>query len=375
MQPYQTISIRPVKTKTDEKIFIRFPWKIYHAYARWVPPLLMDRKKLIDRKGNPFYKHARMEMFLAERGGEVVGRIAAIVNDNHNREHKENIGFFGFFECVNDQAVANALLNAAKEWLKGQKVTAMRGPASPSVNDEYGLLIDGFDRSPTILNPYNPRYYSVLIETYGFKKAKDLYAYYVNRDDTLTERLHRVANAVKSRDGFTVRTINMREFDKEVKTIHGLYTRGWELNWGEVPLTDDEFAYMAKDLKAVVDPRLIIIAELNGKPIGFGLSLPDLNEILIYNKHGYLLPALFRMVFFKKRVKGVRIIILGVIPEYQRTGAGVVLFYETAVRSIGSGYPYGEASWVLEDNIMMNRGAELLNGTKTKTYRIYQLDL
>jgi GNAT superfamily N-acetyltransferase len=369
------ISIRPVRTRSDERAFIKLPWSIYKEYPNWVPPLLMDRKKLIDRKGNPFYKHARMEMFLAERGGELIGRIAAIVNDNHIKEHKENIGFFGFFECINNQSVANALFDAAKAWLRTQGVVAMRGPASPSVNDEYGLLVDGFDRRPCILMSYNPLYYGNLIEGYGLKKIKDLYAYYVERDTVLTQRLERISNLVKKRDGFTFRSLDMKNFDHEVKVIHNLYTRAWQVNWGEVPLTEDEFNYMAKDLKPVVDPHLVIIAELNGKPIGFGMSLPDLNEILLYNKRGWLLPALLRMILFKKRIHGIRIIILGVAPEYLATGAGGVLFYETAVRAIGRGYPYGEASWVLEDNVMMNRGAELLNGRKTKTYRLYQMDI
>ena len=347
---------------------------MYKEYPYWVPPLLMDRKKLIDRKHNPFYAHSRLEMFLAERDGKFVGRIGAIVNDNHNREHKENIGFFGFFECVNDQEVANALFDAAVAWLKEQKVTGVRGPASPSVNDEYGLLVEGFDRPPAILMSYNPPYYAKLIEKYGFAKIKDLYAYQVNRDDVLTDRFKRVAEAVKSRDGFTFRSINMKEFDKEVAVVHELYSRGWEHNWGEVPLTDDEFNYMAKDLKAVVNPELIVIAELNGKPVGFGMSLPDLNEILRFNKSGRMVPAILRMLLFKKRISSIRIIILGVVPEYQMSGVGVVLFYETALRAIANGYPYGEASWVLEDNIMMNRGAKLLNGTLTKRYRMYQMN-
>ncbi len=368
------VSVRAVRSRSDERAFIRLQYKMYTEYPYWVPPLLMDRKKLIDRAHNPFYKHARRELFLAERDGSLVGRIGAIVNDNHNREHKENIGFFGFFECVNDQAVANALFGAAVGWLKEQKVDGIRGPASPSVNDEYGLLIEGFDRSPTILMPYNPPYYANLIEGYGFAKIKDLFAYEVNRDDVMTERLKRVAEAVKNRDGVAFRSFNMKDFDNEVKIVHSLYTRGWEHNWGEVPLTDDEFDYMAKDLKAVVNPELVVIAELKGKPVGFGMSLPDLNEILRFNKSGHLLPALVRMILFKKRVSSIRIIILGVLPEYQPSGIGAVLFYETAVRAVANGYPYGEASWVLEDNVMMNRGAKLLNGKLTKRYRLYQVD-
>ncbi len=367
-----SVSIKVVRSGADERAFIRLPYKMYKDYPYWVPPLLMDRKKLIDRKNNPFYKHARMEMFLAEKDGTLVGRIAGIVNDNHNREHKENIGFFGFFECINDQAVANALFAAAEAWLKEQHVDAVRGPANPSVNDEYGLLVEGFDRTPMILSPYNPPYHRTLIEACGYAKIKDLHAYQVNRDDVMTDRLKRVAEAAKKREGFTFRSLNMKEFANEVNTIHELYSRAWEHNWGEVKLTDEEFDYMAKDLKAIVNPELVVVAELNGKPIGFGLSLPDLNEILRYNKSGRLLPALFRMIFFKKRISSIRIILLGVVPQYLMSGVGVVLFYETAIRAVANGYPYGEASWVLEDNTMMVRGAKLLNGVRTKTWRLYQ---
>ncbi len=370
-----SISVRPVQGKRDEKQFIKFQWKIYEGNPYWVPPLLMDRKKLIDRKKNPFYLHSRMEMFLAERDGEIVGRIAAIVNDNHNREHNENIGFFGFFECVSDQQVANVLFDAAANWLRRQGVTAMRGPASPSVNDEYGMVIDGFDKSPAILMAYNPDYYPRLVETYGFTKAKDLYAWALDGKKVFTDKLVRGSELVRKRSGVVIRPLNMKDFDNEVKIIQELYTRGWERNWGEVPLTDEEFRYMAKDLKPVVIPELVIIAEIQGKPVGFGMTLPDLNMVLKENKGGYLIPALFRLLIHKRKINHCRIVILGVLPEYMKTGIGGLLFYETGRRGVDNGYPYGEASWVLEDNVMMNRGAQLMNAEISKTYRIYQKSL
>jgi GNAT superfamily N-acetyltransferase len=369
------ITIRSVRSKRDEMVFIKFPWRIYEGNPYWVPPLLMDRKKLIDRKNNPFYKHAEMEMFLAERNGKPVGRIAAIINHNHNKEHQENIGFFGFFECVNDQEVANALFDAAKQWLKAKGVTAMRGPASPSVNDEYGLLVDGFNLPPAILMAYNPPYYQELVERYGFVKAKDLYAYHVHKDKVFTDKLKRVSELVKQREGVVFRSLDMKRFWDEVRVIRELYNRGWSRNWGEVPMTEEEFMYVAKDLKPIVDPELVIIAEVRGKPVGFGMSLPDYNMILKDNKRGWLLPALVRILLFKKRIDFIRIVILGVLPEYLNSGIGGVLFYETAVRAVRNGYYHGEASWVLEDNVMMNRGAELLRGERWKTYRIYDYPL
>ncbi|MGA7160108.1 MAG: hypothetical protein WBZ48_03845 [Bacteroidota bacterium] len=371
----ENVSILPVRSKSDEKRFIRFLWDIYANDPLWVPPLMMDRKKLIDKKKNPFYAHSDMELFLAERNGKVVGRIGAIVNHNHNKEHNENIGFFGFYESVNDQVVANALFDAAKKYLQAKGVTAIRGPANPSVNDEYGLLVEGFDRSPVVLMTYNPPYYGTLFEKYGFKKLKDLYAYLLDQNTVYSERFVRFNEIVKQREGLTFRSVDMKHFKEEVDRIKVMYNKAWSKNWGAVPMTDAEFDALAADLKPVVVPDLIIIAEAKGQPIGFALSLPDINVPLKYNKNGGLLTGLFHLYTKKKLVDLVRIIVLGVIPEQQRTGAAGVLFYETAVRAKKLGYRYGEASWVLEDNIMMNRAAEMMNGNRYKTYRIYELGI
>ena len=367
------ITIRPVRSKKDETRFVKFQWSIYEGNPCWVPPLLMDRRKLIDRKGNPFYKHAEMEMFLAEREGKLVGRIAAIVNDNHIREHNEKVGFFGFFECIDDQAVANELFDAARGWLKSRGMEAMRGPASPSVNDEYGLLVEGFDKTPYVLMSYNPPYYVTLIEKYGFEKKKDLYAFELDSRKVFNEKLKRGVEIVKKRQNLVLRSLNMKDFANEVKKIHDLYTRAWQHNWGEVPLTDDEFDYMAKDLKPIVNPELVVIAEVKGTPVGFGLSLPDLNQVFIHNKKGRLIPGLLRLLLFKKRIHAARVVILGVVPEYLNTGIGAALFHETGARCVAQGYPHGEASWILEDNARMNSGAELMQGDKSKTYRLYQM--
>ncbi len=369
------ITVRPVRTSSEEMAFIKLQWKMYRGNPHWVPPLLMDRKKLIDRKKNPFYKHAEMELYVAERGGELVGRIGAVINHNHNKEHNENVGFFGFFECIDDQTVANALFDAARQWLKERKVTHILGPASPSVNDEYGLLVDGFDKPPAILMAYNPAYYQRLVEGYGFSKAKDLWAYYLHSERVFTGKFLRVAELLKKREGLTIRSLNMKDYDNEVTLIREMYNKGWEGNWGEVPMTEEEFRYVAKDLKAIVDPELVIIAEVKGKPVGFGLSLPDLNVVLKGNTKGYLIPALVRMLLFKKRIDAIRVVILGVLPEYRNSGIGAVLFYETGQRSVKQGYPHGEASWILEDNVMMNRGAEMMSGDRYKTYRVYQMSL
>ncbi len=336
----------------------------------------MDRRKLMDRKKNPFYRNADAEFFLAFRDGTIVGRIGAIISRNHNREHKENIGFFGFFESVNDQDVADALLNTARAWLKERGVTAMRGPVTPSVNDEYGLLIDGFDETPAVLMPYNPPYYADLIEKAGLTKIKDLYSYALHDEKVFEDgRLARIAELVKQREGLTFRSLDMKDFKAEVDRIKVLYNKAWQHNWGAVPMTNEEFDALAKDLKPIVNPELVVIAEFKGEPIGFALSLPDLNQALFYNRKGYLLGGLYCLWRYKNKMDRIRIIVLGVIPERLKSGAGNVLFYETAKRSVAQGYKFGEAGWVLDDNVMMNRAAEFLKAKRSKTFRLYQTNL
>jgi N-acetylglutamate synthase-like GNAT family acetyltransferase len=336
---------------------------------------MMDRRKLMDRKKNPFYQHAEVEFYIAEREGKLVGRIAAIVNHNHNREHNDKVGFFGFFECINDQSVANALLDTVKAFLIKHGMSTMRGPANPSVNDEYGLLIEGFDLSPTILMTYNPKYYLTLLDNYGFKKAKDLYAYLLSQETVYSDRLERANSIVKKRQGLTIRTMEMKRYDEEVQRIKEVYNKAWAKNWGAVPMTDAEIDALAADLKPVVVPGLVLFAQIQEKTIGFALSIPDINMALKHNKNGALIPGLFHLYTKKKDINLVRIIVLGVLPEYQSSGAAGVLFYETAARAKALGYQFGEASWVLEDNEAMNHSAEVMNGTITKKYRIYELAL
>lgn len=368
-------TVRPVRTKDDKKKFIDFLYSHYKNDKNFVPPLRMDREKLIDKEKNPFYKHAEMELFLAERDGNVIGRIGGIVNYNHNKEHSDRVGFFGFFECVNEQEVANALFDEAKKFVKSKGMNALRGPANPSVNDEYGLLIEGFDSPPTILMTYNPPYYITLMENYGFKKEKDLYAWLLSQETVYTEKIIRANEIIRQRSGIMIRSINMKDFNNEVARIKQVYNTAWEKNWGEVPMTDAEFDFLANDLKQIVEPELVLIAEVKGQVIGFGLSLPDINQALIYNRNGSLIGGLWHLLTKKKKINLCRVIVLGVIEEYRKTGAAGLLFYETAVRAKKLGYQYGEASWVLEDNVMMNRAAEAMNGKLYKKYRIYQMDV
>lgn len=371
------ITIRPVRSRADERRFVDFIYTHYREHPHWVAPLRLERHKLIDTRKNPFYRHAERELFLAERAGRVVGRIGAIVNHNHNRHHGDRVGFFGFFECIDDQQVAAALVAAARGYLRDHGLEALRGPANPSVNDEYGLLVEGFDRPPTVMMPYNPPYYAALLEGCGLRKEKDLYAYRMSTQATFDNpRIKRAYEVFQKRSKLTYRILKMRDFPAEIERVKQIYNQAWQGNWGEVPMTDAEFAALARDLKPVVRPELVIIAEApDGSVAGFGLALPDVNQVLKDNPNGGLLRGLWLLLTRRSRIDGLRILVLGVLPKYKRAGAAGVLFYELAIRAKQLGLMKAEAGWILEDNVMMNRAAEAMPGWKDKTYRIYQMGI
>ncbi len=339
----------------------------------------MDRQKLLDTKKNPFYKHATMQLFLAEAGGEVVGRIAAIINDNHNIIHEDRVGFFGFFECVNDQEVATALLNAAATWLRERSMQQMRGPVNPSMNDECGLLVEGTDMPPQILMTYNPTYYAALLENYGLHKEMDLFAYELYNKTYASDKMKRMVNLIRERSGVTIRAMKFgpkAEFTRDVQILKDIYNAAWEKNWGFVKITDEEFDFLANDLKQIAEPSLVMIAEKDGRPVGFALSLPNINECLIHNKKGGIIGGLWHLLTKKKKISSVRIFVLGVLPEYRNKGLDVLLYAETADAAHNIGCDMGEASWILESNEAMNKAAtQVMQGRKYKTYRIYQKDL
>jgi GNAT superfamily N-acetyltransferase len=370
------IKIRTVSSGKDLMNFIKFPWKIYKEYEHWVPHLIMDRKKMFDKKKNPFYKHAEAEFFLAEKNGKLAGRIAAIKNDLHNIHHSDSTGFFGFFECINDQETADALFTAAKDWLKLKGLNAMRGPANPSSNDEYGMLIDGFDDYPRLLMPYNPEYYIPLCENFGFKKAKDLYAYRIEHDKMMqSEKLKRVAEISRERYKVNITQLNMKNFNSELEKVKYVYNKAWEPNWGFVPMTNEEIDAMAKDLKPIVEPSLVLFAEIDKKTVGFTLVMPDYNTIF-KKLNGRLFPFGFiKLMTEKRKIKWARIIALGVIPEFQRKGIDSILYWEIVNRADKIGIRLGEASWVLEDNEMMKRGLDVMNADVYKKYRMYEMKI
>ena len=331
---------------------------------------------LLDRRRNPFFEHADAEYFLAERDGEVVGRIAAISNRLHNETHGDRVGFFGFFESVHDQGVADALFAAAGEWCRTRGHDVLRGPASFSVNDECGLLVDGFDTPPTVMMPYNPRYYVELVERAGFAKAKDLLVYTggaMDRYIPVPERLARGTELIRQRQGITLRALDMQRFDEDVERIKHIYNSAWEKNWGFVPMTDRELDHLAEQFKPVVIPDIVPFAEKDGEVIGFGIVLPDLNEVLRHSRSGYLLPLLPRLLWKVKtrRFRRARILLLGILPEYRGKGIDAMLYHWIWTRCGELGITWGEAGWILEDNPAMNAGLEKMTFRVYKTYRLY----
>jgi len=373
------IKVRAVENEHDRMKFIRFPWEIYKGDKYWVPPLIFDVRKNLNVTKNPFFRHAEMDLFLAEDEGKIVGRIAAIKNDNHNNFHNDKTGFFGFFETIDNSEVSDLLLDTACRWCSEKGMDEIRGPVNPSTNDECALLIDGFDSSPVFLMTYNPPHYRDKIESFGFQKAKDMYAYRIPSevitDEKVMARLERMAKLIKQRSDIVTRNINMKELASEVRKIEEVYNSAWENNWGFVPLTTEEFDYMADSLKMVVDPNMVLFAEVNGKPAGFTLTLPDFNQVL-KKMNGRLLPfGFFKLLYYKKKIDWLRVIIMGVRPEYQKRGIDSVFYLETIRNGNKGGYGGAEISWVLEDNMAMRQTAEKLGARIYKTYRIYNKKL
>ncbi len=367
------ITVTTVSSKSDLNKFIKMQWKFYEGNPNWVPPLIMDRKHILDKKKHPFYKNAETELYIAWKDGEPVGRIAAIKNDMHNKVHNENIGFFGFFESINDQEVASALFQEAEKWIKARGLEAMRGPANPSSNEDWGLLVDGFDDPPRIMMTYNPEYYVSLLENQGLKKLKDLYAWNIeNAKISQSKKLWRMENLVKERYNFKVRGLNMKKFKDELQLVKEVYNQAWAPNWGFIPMSEEEIDDMAANLKPLIVPEIVLFGEIEDKVVGFALVVPDYNY-LFKEMNGRLFPfGIFKLLFNKRKIPRSRIITLGVIPEYQKKGLDSVFYAEITRRCHDIGIDFGEASWVLEDNDMMNRGAEMMNAEKYKTYRIYE---
>jgi len=373
------MEVTPVRTSAERTAFIRFPYSVYAGDPNWVAPLEMERRDFLDPKKNAFFEFGEVELFLARRAGKVVGRIAAVSNPPYNKEHGTHVGFFGLFECVNDAGVARALFEAAAGWLRAKGYTSVIGPMSYSTNYECGLLVEGFGTPPAVMMAYNPAYYGELIEANGFTKAKDLYAWELSSAVEPPEKVARIAEKIRQREGVTVRPVRLDQFESEVKTLKGLYNAAWEKNWGFVPMTDREFDHMAREMKQVVRPELALVAEVKGEPVAFSLTLPDANQAL-KAANGRLtqfgLPiGLVKLLLASRRINRLRLIVLGIKEGYRRRGLDAILYLDTLRTAKALGYVGGEISWTLEDNHLVNRAIESMGGKRSKTYRVYERPL
>ena len=368
-----SVTVRPVTGRSDRKQFIDFPYTFYDDYPHWVPPLRQDIKKTLNTSKNAFFDHGAIQLFLAtDASGTPIGRIAAIVNGMHLQKYGDDVGFFGFFECVEDYTVAEALFDTAADWLRRQGLTGMRGPANPSLNDTAGLLVDGFDSDPSILMPYNPPYHVDFLVDYGFERAMTMWAYYVHKKYVKVDKLRRGAQLVKRR------TPGLDRFDEEARTILAIYNDAWENNWGHVPMTDAEFEQLARDLKQIVDPEMVFLLEHEGTPVAFSISLPNLNMALQHVSDGRLFPLGLPKLLAYAQFGGiyeVRMPLMGVRKEYQGRALDSLLVLATIENGPPNGYDACEMSWVLDTNKRLINSLESLGGVVDKEYAMFEKPL
>ena len=369
------IQVSKVTSRVERDVFIKFQWQIYVNDPAWVPPLIIERKRFLDRKRHPFYLHGDAALFLARKNGKIAGRIMASDDPNFNSLHETNIGCFGSFECIDDREVAAALFGAAARWVRNKGRTEMMGPIDYSTNYVCGLLIDGFRFPPTILTAHNPPYYRELIESCDFTKAKDWYAWWFADPSKAAMHLRQLATRLKTRWPVSIRPANLKDLRGESRRLRQIFNQAWEKNWGFVPFTEAEIEFMTEELKPLIVPEFAWIAEIGSEPVGFTLCLPDINVVL-RDLNGRLtrfgLPTgLMKLLLYKKRVKKGRLIALGVVQKYRRAGIAEMLVLRVMEETMIKRGITGELSMTLEDNVMVNRFIEAIGAERYKTYRIY----
>jgi GNAT superfamily N-acetyltransferase len=367
------VLVTPVRTRRDLQQFLKLPWRIYRGNSAWVPPLLFDLKKLLNPRKHPFHRHAEVQYFLARRDHEVVGRIAAIVNHQYVQFQQDQTGFFGFFESIDDQQVASALLQTAERWVAKHGMRRILGPMNFSTNEECGVLIEGFHEPPMVMMPYNHPYAVHLLEAAQYTKAKDLLAYFIDATKrTAPERLVQGVARLQKHYAITIRPIDLRRFQQDVTLLLEVYNSAWERNWGFVPLTKEEIDDLARQLRMVGDPNLCLIAETKDEAVGFALALPDYNQVL-RRLNGKLFPlGIFKALWHQRRINAARVLTLGLKPGFRRMGIDAMLYLRLWEEAPKNGYPLVECSWILEDNWPMRRGLERMGAQLYKTYRIYE---
>lgn len=369
------ISIKKVETKKELAAFVDFPHELYKDDVNYVPELHIAQRDILTPGKHPFHNHSVMQLFLAYEGKQIKGRIAAILNNNHNEFKKVKDGFFGFYDLYNNPEVSKKLLSEAEKWLIDKGATKMIGPVNPSTNETAGLLVEGFDEPPIAMMTYNKPYYLDLLEADGFVKSIDLLAYDLptNVVDKRSLQLKEVLRKRLADRNITVRNINMKDFKNEVERILKVYNSAWIENTGFVPMTDEEFRYLAKDLKLVLDKDFAMVAEHEGNTIGFALAIPDINQTLIKIKRGRLLPTgIFKLLLGKSKINYVRVLALGVNKEYRKAGIEAYFYSEIIQQAMNKKIKGGEASWILENNEMMNNGLIKMKARAYKRYRILE---
>lgn len=364
------MEITEVKSKKDLDDFIKFPLKLYSSNPLYAPPLIKEMREQFSEK-NPFFHHSKVRFFIAKKNGQTAGRITSIVNHRHVEFHNERAGFFGFFECINDPETSSALLNTAVDELKKEGMEIMRGPMNFSTNEECGFLFAGFEQPPMLMTPYNPPYYNDLMERYGMTKSKDLYAFIYDIQVELPEKILRVA-AITEKRGIRVRPIDKKKFGSEMQAFKEVYNSAWEKNWGFIPLTDEEIDYLGSRLKPIAVPELTLIAEKDGEPVGFMGLLPDFNYVLKH-MNGKLNPlSILQALYYSRKIKDLRMLLLGIKSEYRNKGVDALLFREGFIGVRKGGYKRVEFSWILEDNVPVQRLIEMIGGRLYKRYRVYE---
>ena len=365
------IDIRRVDGRADFRRFIDYAYDRNAADPHWIPPLRLSEHERLTPKKNPFFEHADVELLLAWRGGRVAGRIAAIDDRLHREAHRDRTGMFGFFEAE-DAVAAHALLAAAERWAAARGLDRVRGPISPSLNDTAGLLVDGFETDPMLMMPHNPREYAAFIESAGYAKVKDLYAWLYRFEEQPPATFVKLANRLRDKHGVTVRPVNLKEFTREAERLRAIYISAWEKNWGFVPPTPAEFRHLASEMKPIFESRCGVFAEVDGRTVGCLVSVPDINQSL-KGTSGRLFPsALFRLLFRARYITQVRLLLLGGEARYRAYGLYPLMIVEWHKQLRGTRYSHAEFSWVLEDNRDINQPAEMAGAVRYKTYRIYE---
>ena len=363
-----------LNNKKDKKTFVDLPWSIYKNDPHWVAPLKMAVNDLLNISKHPFYKTAHVKAWVAVKNKTVVGRIMGIHNFSYNKFENNKIGHFGMYEVINDQEISDALIEVASSYLKAQGMTSIQGPMNPGTNYECGLLVDKYDDAPQVMMTYNPAYYETLLLKKGFTKVMDLLAYNFNPHNVLPKLILDIAERADKKSRVTYRTVNLKNWTAELDIIFDIYNSAWESNWGFVPMSKEEFAHTAKDMKSIINPELIQFAMVDGIEAGFILTIPDLNQIFKTIPSGNLSPmAIYKLLTPKKRITRARVIMMGIKKEYRKMGLETLLYRNTQKTLLKNPQiKHVELSWILETNLEMNKPLIRMSGEAYKRYRVVE---